>query len=260
MFLVKLGGSVITDKRKPGCFHQQVMNRLAKEIKDSHHQLILVHGAGSFGHVLAKEYQLNEGFRREKQLQGFALTHARVQHLNSLVLEALHHHGLPAVSLPPHAFLTLNDHAVTTVDINLVDRYLQQGFLPLMFGDVVLDDTLGFSICSGDVLMYVLAQHFKPEQAVFVIDEEGLYSANPKHDSSARLFRDATLNDLEKLSTTRDGHADVTEGMKGKINTIKLLAHLGVDTVVVNGTTPHRLLDVLRGKEPLCTRIPGIKL
>ena len=55
MFIVKLGGSVITDKTKKTFFKQETMDRLAVEIKKANKKLILVHGAGSFGHILAGE-------------------------------------------------------------------------------------------------------------------------------------------------------------------------------------------------------------
>ena len=86
MFLIKFGGSVITDKTKECCFKPEVVRRLAAEMKHANKEVILVHGAGSFGHILAKRYKLNDGYKEKKQLHGFALTHAMVQQLNSLIL------------------------------------------------------------------------------------------------------------------------------------------------------------------------------
>ena len=105
MQILKLGGSVITDKSKKYSFKKEVVNRLSAEIKKANKELIIVHGAGSFGHILAKEYDLNSGYKNDKQLQGFSLTHAMVQKLNTMVLDSLHEHGIAAVSIPPHAVL-----------------------------------------------------------------------------------------------------------------------------------------------------------
>lgn len=58
MIIVKLGGSVITDKAEYRRFRADTVARLASEIASSGERVIVVHGAGSFGHILAKENAL----------------------------------------------------------------------------------------------------------------------------------------------------------------------------------------------------------
>jgi len=259
MFVVKLGGSVITNKAKKYFFKQETIDRLAKEIKKANKKLILIHGAGSFGHILAEEYKLNEGYNSDIQIQGFSLTHSKVQELNSLVLNSLHNNGIFAVSIPPHAILKLDDHKPSDIDYKIFDEYLDRGFIPLTFGDIVLDKKISFSICSGDLLAEILANFFKPEKVIFVIDEDGLYTSNPKIDNNAEFIESAELKDLETLSTDLNKYTDVTEGMKGKVNTIKNIAKLGIDVVVLNGNKHNRLHDVLVGKKTRCSIVRGGK-
>jgi isopentenyl phosphate kinase len=135
--------------------------------------------------------------------------------------------------------------------------YLDQGFVPVTFGDVALDTSIGFSICSGDLLMIALAERFKPENVIFVVDEDGLYTANPKIDKDASFIESIDGDDLDSLRTTIDDHPDVTRGMAGKIETMKTLAHLGIDTILVNGNIPGRLGDVLAGKKTKRTLVHG---
>jgi isopentenyl phosphate kinase len=257
MFIIKFGGSVITEKAKDCCFKQDVMDDLAAQVKHAGKEMILVHGAGSFGHILAKQYDLNSGLKKKNQLQGFALTQAQVQRLNNLVLASLHNHGLAAVSIPPHAIITLRDHQVSRFDTSVFDRYLKQEFLPVTFGDVALDTTLGFSICSGDLLVELLAVHFKPEKVIFVMDEDGLYTTNPKTDPDARFIETATLKELRTLATTSNKHADVTRGMEGKVQSIQRIARAGIDTMLLNGNVHNRLYDTLKGKKTKYTQILG---
>lgn len=259
MYILKLGGSIITDKAKECCFKQGVMDRLASELKRAGKPMIIVHGAGSFGHILAKQYNLNQGYKKKSQLQGFAFTHATVQELDTLVLQSLQIQGIPAVSLPPHAILTLNNHRPSQVHFNMFDFYLKKGFVPLTFGDVVLDKRLGFSICSGDLLIQLLALKYHPKNVIFVLDEDGLYTANPKLSSSAHFLAKATIHDLQTLTTRSNAHADVTKGMTGKLQTIQLLAKKGVQTTLVNGNIHNRVYDILTGKKTRCTVIPGEK-
>ena len=257
MFIVKLGGSVITEKAKDCCFRQEVMDNLAAQVKRAGKEMILVHGAGSFGHILAKQYDLNSGFKRKSQLQGFALTHAQVQRLNNLVLGSLQNHGLAAVSIPPHAVITLRDHKISHLDVDAFRSYLRQGFLPVTFGDVALDKTLGFSICSGDFLVELLALQFKPEKVIFVMDEDGLYTTNPKTTQDARFIETITKKELRTLTTTSNKHADVTRGMAGKLASIEHIARVGIDTILVNGNVHNRLYDILKGRNTKSTRILG---
>ena len=209
---------MITKKTKQGCFRQKIMDNLAKEIKKAKKKTILVHGAGSFGHIPAKKYRLNEGYSRQDQLRGFSLTHEMVQKLNSLVLQSLHKNDISAVSISPHSIVKLDDHKLVEMDYKIFKEYLDKGFTPVTFGDVVLDKKLGFSICSGDLLVMALAEYFKPEKVVFVIDEDGLYTANPKINKNAEFIESTTHQELEKFTTSADEHADVTRGMEGKID------------------------------------------
>lgn len=259
MYIIKLGGSVITDKSKKQTFKQTIMDNLSAEIKKANKKNIIVHGAGSFGHIFAEKYELNKGFFREDQIQGFSLTHEMVQSLNNLVLKSLCDFKIPAVSISPHSIIKLNDHKIEKVDWEIFNDYLNKGFTPITFGDVVLDNKIGFSICSGDLLVLALSEYFKPEKVIFVIDEEGLYSSNPKIDKKAEFIDSITSENLMKLSTIKDKHADVTGGMGGKINTILKIAKLGIPTILLNGNKPNRLYKVLVEKETKKTIIYGEK-
>jgi len=257
MFIIKFGGSVITNKAKECCYKQAVVDRLAAELKHANKEIILIHGAGSFGHILAKKYRLNEGYKLKKQVEGFALTQAMVQRLNNLVLDSLHNHDLPAVSIPPHAVLSLSNHKLSRVDYSIFQKYLDLGFMPVSFGDVALDKKLGFSVCSGDLLVQLLAAEFKPEKVIFVVDEDGLYTANPKEDRNATFIEHTTVKDLDKLIIRSNTYADVTKGMKGKVYTIKQIARCGVDTILLNGNVKNRLYDTLKGKKVRYTIVQG---
>ena len=259
MIILKIGGSVITDKTKEGSFRKEVMDALAKNIKKANKEIILIHGAGSFGHIQAKKYKLDKGYSRKDQLHGFAITHEMVQRLNTLVLKSLQNAGINAVSISPHSVVKLNDHKLAEMNYNMFEEYLEKRFTPVTFGDVVLDKKLSFSICSGDLLSLELARHFKPKKVIFAIDEDGLYTSNPKINKNAKLIESTTINQIEKLSTSLDAHADVTGGMKGKLEIIKNIANLGIDTILVNGNKPNRLYKVLVEKDAKSTTICGGK-
>lgn len=257
MYLIKLGGSVITEKSTTATFRSSVMNDLASQLAKSNKDFILVHGAGSFGHVLAKKYELNKGFKNKKQRQGFSATQVLVQTLNTRVLSSLHQFNIHAVSLPAHALLKLKNHELESINIDIFHDYVKSGFIPVTYGDVVLDSQLSFSICSGDLLMWILAKEFHPEKVIFVIDEDGIYTKNPKKYDDATLLGEIEPQEIDSLQTSLDTHADVTKGMAGKLKTIKKITTLHIDTVLVNGLVPERVYDVLTNRSTVQTLITG---
>lgn len=257
MFLIKLGGSVITKKSKPGVFKSDVMNNLSEQIQKSNQEVMLVHGAGSFGHILAKKFRLDQGYKNKEQLMGFAKTHASVQKLNSYVIESLQKNNIPSISVSPHSIIKFNDHRLINFDLGIFKDYLENGFVPVSFGDVVIDEINGFSICSGDLLIEVLSKEFKPEKVIFVIDEDGLYDGNPKIEKDAKFIESIRFNEIENLSITLDSHDDVTKGMKGKIDTIKHISKMGIDTILLNGNEENRLYSTMIGKRAKSTFVYG---
>ena len=73
---MKLGGSVVTIKDKPLTPNRKTIVRLADEIQRANVKpLIIIHGGGSFGHTVAKEYEIAGGYKNSRQLIGLSKTH-----------------------------------------------------------------------------------------------------------------------------------------------------------------------------------------
>lgn len=259
MYIIKLGGSVITDKSKESLFKRDVMNNLSKEIKKANKKCIIIHGAGSFGHILAKKYKLNDGLINNNQLKGFSDTIQMVQVLNTYVLESLNLYDNHTVSISPHNILKLKNHNMYKMNFEIFTDFIKKNIMPVTYGDVVLDNELGFSICSGDLLAFELAKYFKPEKVIFIIDEDGLYTSNPKENTKAELIKKIKHDDLNKLSTPLNNHADVTKGMEGKIYMIQEIVKLGIDTILLNGNKPERLYQTLVENKIIGTIVEGDK-
>lgn len=254
MILIKLGGSVITDKKKLCTFKRNITKRLAQEIKESKKQVVIIHGAGSFGHILAKENNLEYGFKDKKQLKAVAKVQRDVKKLNLKILNLLIDAGINAVSLPPSSIVQFKNKKLEKMDTKLFEKYLKLGFTPVTFGDVILDSELGFCIYSGDDLMVELAKALKPKKAIFVTDEDGIYSKNPKIDKNAVLLENIDVKNYSNISFEKNVD-DVTGGMFGKIKTAIDISMFGIDTYIINGKKDNRLKDLLIDKKIICTKI-----
>lgn len=257
MILVKLGGSVLTDKARLRTPRRPAIARLAKELAGAPESLIVVHGAGSFGHILARRHRLHEGLGGKARLAAGARVQRDVRTLNGLVADALLDAGLAPVCLAPSALLALDDGRVASFDWKVFRDYVILGLTPLTFGDVVRDRTRGLAVCSGDVLMLELARAFRPTRAIFAADVDGLYSADPKRTRSARLLATVRADDLDTIDFTPPRAADVTGSVEGKARQmLEIAVHAG-ETLILNGNVKNRLRDAVRGRPVVGTRVVG---
>ena len=59
--VIKWGGGLITHKDRLCSVNMEVIDSLSKVCASSNKNLVIVHGAGSFGHMKAKKFRLAEG-------------------------------------------------------------------------------------------------------------------------------------------------------------------------------------------------------
>jgi isopentenyl phosphate kinase len=255
MLLVKLGGSVLTEKRRLRTARRSAIRRLAGELAAVRQPLLVVHGAGSFGHILARKHKLNEGASNAAKRGAAARVQADVKALDGLVVEALMRAGMAAIPIAPSAVLSLDDGRISTLDLTAFLEFSSMGFTPVTFGDVVRDVRRGFSICSGDLLMLELARAFRPDRAIFAADVDGLFTADPKRTRTARLLETVGPKDLAKITFTSASRTDVTGSIEGKVRRMFEIADHVDDCVIVNGNVKNRVRDALRGRRVVGTRI-----
>jgi isopentenyl phosphate kinase len=249
--ILKIGGSVITDKNGELAARTEVINRLAEETqKAGVKNLIIVHGGGSFGHPTAQKYGIKEGLREDAQKVGFAETHHVMTVLNGLVMDALVWHSVPAFSVAPSCCVVTENGRIKTFEDAVLKTLLNMGFVPVLYGDAVLDAKLGFTVLSGDQIVAYLARKFDAGKIVIGVDTDGLYDADPKVAKNARLYKQLTLSELEKVKSKLGGStaADVTGGMVGKIAELVPTVAQGIPVAIVNAAKPNRVYKALMGE------------
>ena len=258
MILVKFGGSVITDKSKLRTFKKASCARLSRELSSSGDDLFIVHGAGSFGHIEAKKHELHKGFRRDSQLEHVASVQRDVRDLNLMVLKTLIDEGIRAVSIPPAAAATFKNGKIVSFRPDVFQRIASIGLVPVSFGDVVPDELMGFSICSGDLMMEALAKSFRPEMVIFCADVDGVYTSDPKRDRKAEIIPRLDPSSFRALKKTKSKHADVTGSIHGKLERMLAISRYCEKCMIVNGNVQGRLGKVLRGEAVVSTVVaPG---
>ncbi len=239
--IVKLGGAAITDKSVPDTLSDNI-DSLLDSIAHVYHQilhpsgrhLILIHGAGSFGHPPAKKYQVKAGWTTGLDEAGggdvkfgMALTRQRVLQLHLQVIQRLHERDrIPVLSVSTYDTVDTDTGAVTAGSsarlVARVQQVLDAGFVPLLFGDAVFDHTLGCTILSGDALMYHLAERLPAVlRCVFVTDVAGIFTQDPKGFPDATLIKTMRCSESDgSRAIDKDDSAasvdDVTGAMRSK--------------------------------------------
>lgn len=240
MIILKLGGSVITKKEAAGpTVNYENLNRISAEIADSSFdKLVIVHGAGSFGHPFAREYEIGSIIKDEvdfnRKKLGFCITQSWVRKLNGIVCNSLRERGIFAVSLLPSSFIITKNGRIHSCNLGLINKYLNWGFVPVLNGDVVVDMNESIKMCvlSGDQIIRYFGENLKPDRVIVGSDVDGIYDKDPKKYSDAKPMKIVTS--FDDLSAEGSLNVDVTGGMHGKLNELLDLAQMGVESEILN--------------------------
>jgi isopentenyl phosphate kinase len=249
---LKIGGSVITNKNEELTPKTQEMNRIAQEIRKAEvANLVIIHGGGSFGHPLAQKHAIKDGLKDVSQLVGFAETHHMMTVLNGLLMDTLIMHALPAISITPSSCMITENGRIKCFEDTALKIMLKMGFLPVLYGDAVLDTKLGFTILSGDQIVSHVATRLNADQILIGVDVDGLYNADPKLEKNAKLFTHLTLEELKKLQGKlgKSNACDVTGGMFGKIAELIPALEQGIPVKIVNASKPNYIYKALKGEK-----------
>ena len=234
------------------------IERLASEISRANvSPLVLVHGGGSFGHPLAKQYAIEKGYRDQPQIMGFSKTRQAMTTLNKLVVDSLIQHNIPAVTVQPSSCTITKQGRINVIEERPLRKLLEMGFVPVLYGDAVLDSDTGFAILSGDQLVSSIATRLEAERIIIGIDVDGLYTSDPKTDPKARLIQQVTPQELRKLQH-KIGEVrvtDVTGGMLGKVLELMQAIEKGVRVIIVNAAKPSNVYKALKGERVVGTVI-----
>lgn len=275
--LLKLGGSLITDKTRPYTPRLDVLARLAAEIADARRAdpnltLVLGHGSGSFGHTAAKAYRTREGlalppqpppvlrtslpisFGNEEEQgggywQGFAEVWWQASMLNRYVMQALHEAEIPSLAISPVSAVIASDGRVAEWNLEPLKRALAAGLVPVVYGDVIFDEMRWGTILSTEDLFEHLTVELQAGRILLAGLEEAVWDDFP---AKTRRLERITPASFESLRAKLGGShgADVTGGMESKVRQMLNLAGRvpGLQAHIFSGEKTGNLRRALSGE------------
>ncbi len=251
--LIKLGGSVITDKNKPYTAKPETIRRLAREIKAARkkgHLFLISHGSGSFGHTSAAKYGIAEGIKEKKGVYGLAVVQEDALAINRIVSDIFLKEGLPVLSFVPSSFSLAERKKLTAIFVSPIIEALRLEALPLVFGDIILDSRKGSCIFSAEktldnLIPPLLKAGFKIEKVIQASSTDGVY------DEEGKAIPKITPASFKKLKKVIGGSrtTDVTGGMLHKIEESLRMAEQGIENLIINGEKEGNLLKAILGEK-----------
>lgn len=258
MIMIKLGGAVLTDKLKPCVIRQQTMEGIAIQIssylKKNRKRILIGNGGGSFGHYYAEKYGLNAGISDRTQFRGMCLGKNGNAYLNTKLTECLLLHGIDVCSYAVDEIFWYNeDHWKNNHSIIpwlRLFEYLDHGIIPVVYGDIIYDRTLGCKIISTEEIFRNLAKFivntpscgYQLEKIIFCTNRDGVedLDGNVLHYISRKNFQQ-----WEIFNRDVDGY-DVTGGMLEKVK-MALDIELKCPVQIINGNNQESLYKALCG-------------
>lgn len=256
--LLKLGGSLITDKNAEQSFNAEVVQRLASEIRaaldlNTDLKLIIGHGSGSFGHFEASKHQTANGVQTQEDWLGFAHVAHAAATLNHLVAGHLIKVGIPVMRTAPSAIACAEDKALTEMHLANVYKALDHRLVPLIYGDVVFDAAIGGTIASTEMVLGYLATHLPVSRILLLGEVDGVLDSRG---SVIPLITPHTLREVQDILGQSRG-VDVTGGMRSKVQDMLelVLQQPQIEVWICNGLREGLLQNALVGRVPIGTRV-----
>ena len=260
--ILKLGGSLLTDKNKPKSIREDIIESAVQQIIEANTKLILIHGGGSYGHPLAKQYAISKGIDPsiKNQIIGLSKTHYAMNELNSYIVNLFLERDYPVLPIQSSSIFIRDSNEILFHSIDIIETSLNLNILPILYGDIILDKNGSFSILSGDQIIFKLCESIKKFQiskVIFTMETDGIYLIDKEKDNNVPvLATDLYSNQLEVLNLANLGQKiDVTGGIEGKINSIKKICDLDIPVQLINGLKINYIFKSLKNQKINCTNV-----
>ncbi|MFX0034897.1 MAG: isopentenyl phosphate kinase [Candidatus Hermodarchaeota archaeon] len=265
IIVLKLGGSLLTDKSIPFKLRDNILNSVVKEIKECIdlgliEELVVIHGVGSYGHPPVLKYNLHKGFKSPSQLIPLSETQYIVNNYRNMIAKSFLDLDIPINLMHASSIIVGESMKITDYYFKALRGYLSLGMVPLIGGDMMYDKNMGFSVCGGDQLAVIISREIGAEYLIFATDVLGIYDKDPKDNPNALLLKEININEIEQLLERKEvvNKIDASGGMRGKLISLisaKDLIKKGLKVSVISMIKRDTLKNYLQEQDINVTKI-----
>jgi isopentenyl phosphate kinase len=244
--VVKLGGSLLTNKARECTFDEAGALRLARELARADGPVVLLHGTGSFGKPPARRHGYLDGFLAPGRASVVSEVEGLLDDLRARVMSALRAEGMAVCSLAANSLMETDDGMICRCETWPIRLLIERNLTAVLSGGLVVDRSRGFAVCSSDAMAARLAVQLGARRLLFATDAPGVMRR--------KGAGEVALPEVTESSSEFTGGAedDVSGAMGGKVKAGFEAARAGVPTLILDGRVPGRLLQALRGED-----VPG---
>jgi isopentenyl phosphate kinase len=212
--------------------------------------MVVIHGAGSFGHQIAHRTGLHLGLREEQHLFAMGETQRLQYELDACIAKIFLEEGLPVMPCQASASAVMEAGTLVSMTLDALKLLVHQGMVPLLYGVPAVDRRQGCSILSGDQIAPCVALGLSMTTVIHGTDVDGVFDEDPRVSPQAQLIPTIDQDNWETVQGQLSGSAnvDVTGGMAGKVASLVTSAQQGLETRIVDATQPGRLAAALAGE------------
>jgi isopentenyl phosphate kinase len=257
--VIKFGGGLITDKTQFKTIKAQNLDSVCgiiANVLEKGNEVIIVHGAGSFGHLEAKKWKLATGYDRsiiEEQRIAVEKVRRDMLELNKIVIDNLNKFGINSISHPP----SLWANGLGPEFKGDINRFKENNSdtIHVTFGDVVdINDKREFGILSGDDLMVRICNEIPGiSHCIFLLgDTEGLLT-KPPNEKGAELI--PIWSKDQEITGVHEKSQDVTGGIFLKAESASIICQKIPNVWMLDGRKPERIQELIQTGNTTGTKV-----
>lgn len=251
MYIVKIGGSLITDKNAYCSPKREKIREFARLIKSRWEELsgklVIVLGGGSYGNGVPIRYRIKNAEQNWQHTDLLMMTVKMFEWINEVTM-IFREEGIPSYPFQTSSYCVTENGHPRSFFLEPIKQCLELGVLPITSGDFTFDGQKTFVIFSSDNVPELFVERFNVKRVVILTDVPGIYEEL----ETKQVIRRVTKENYQQILGVAGASTkqDVTGGMNNKLKALIRIAQKNTTSIVCDGTDPQNLLHALFSLDP----------
>ena len=243
--VIKVGTSTLTHATgRMDIRHVETLCKVLSDIKNAGHEVVLV-SSGAIGMGVGKLNLREKPTDMPTKQAAAAVGQCELMYVYDQLF-GTYNHTIAQILLTGE---DLRDEERHRNFSNTLRRLLELGTLPVINENDTVS-TVEIGVGDNDTLGALVAVSIRADLLIILTDIDGLYTADPRQDADAKLIPEVReITEQMRQSAGGGGTALSTGGMATKLTAAEICMEAGTDMVILNGSKPLQIYDVLEGKQ-----------